>query len=340
MSRGSWLERQIYDRDPFHFDAETTREKHELYIPLAFYFFGFFNFFLTVPRSWTRVPMQSSPEQAANKAIPTGTDARFKAASIVAIPCLILICYYVYHIFYWYKQCPRGRNPIVFYTTAFPLKFTLIILLDALKIGFNIAGAFDWNVSPLKYDGNPGFLYGLGYTPVLLVLIIFNLWGYLEPNEDRVIIQQRIERGAAADAELGLDPRARKPGWWSLIRLDFQHISGNDAESRLLSMVNNISGTRKRNEDENQNAERNNHTRSDSDFEMTALYRDNSHDSSTPSVPPYPGSPPAYSAHANGMGPENTSRNPSNAESHFSIGSQESHPSQASSTRVRSMLDV
>ena len=305
--------------------------------------------------------MQSSPEQTANKAMPASTDARFKAASIIAIPCLAIICYYIYHIFYWYKQCPRGRNPIVFYTTTFPLKFTLVIILTAIKIGYNIASAFVWKVSPLKYDGDPGFIYGLGYTPVLLALIILNVWGYIDWNEDRVIIRQRIARGQAADAELGID-QFKKPAWWRLIRMDFQHVSGNDADSRLLNMVKNVAGAGKRqNQDEDPERQQQaqtqsqpqqphpQHARADSDFEMTALYRDNSHDSGITSVPPYPSvderpPPPAYSSQGGGavvgLQQPQATRNVSNAESHFTTASNDTHASQASVQRVRSMLDV
>ncbi|KAL1956622.1 hypothetical protein VTO42DRAFT_6969 [Malbranchea cinnamomea] len=348
---GSWLERQIYDADPFAFEAQTSRERHELYMPLLFYFFGFMHFFLTVPRSWTRVPMQSSPEQSAAKAIPTGTDARFKAASIVAIPCIIIICYCIYHNFYWYKRCPPGRSPIIFYATSIPLKFTLAIILVTIKVAFNIAAAFVWRISPLKYDVNNGWLYGLGYTPVLVALIIFNIWGYLDQNEDRIIIQQRIARGQAADAELGID-RTRKPAWWKLMRLDFQHISGNDPNSRLLSMVNNVAGagkssTTNENQNQGQTQSHNHNLRRDSDFEMAPLYRDNSH-SSNGSVPPYTQQPvdtrpppPAYSSYDSSTGPApQATRSMSNTGSLLSTSSTQTNTSGAPVQKVRSMLDV
>lgn len=39
-SRGSWQERQIYDRDPFHLPQDDRRSKVEFYLPLVFYLFA------------------------------------------------------------------------------------------------------------------------------------------------------------------------------------------------------------------------------------------------------------------------------------------------------------
>ncbi|EEP81990.1 predicted protein [Uncinocarpus reesii 1704] len=240
---GSWQERQIQDRDNFAFAAETSREKQEFYLPLLFYLFAFMNFFLTIPRSWTNVQKQRSFSQQEDLAKPTATDGRFKSASIIAVACLFIICYSLGHSLYRYKHRPQGRRFIPFYITVTPFKFVLVILLAAARIGFGIASAFEWTVSPLKYNGNAGWLYGLGYTPVLLILVILNLYGYIDPNEDRDLILQRAERGRVADEELGIDRKALKPHWFKRSRPDYvPNISGVDADSRLRTLVAEVGG--------------------------------------------------------------------------------------------------
>ncbi|EER23236.1 hypothetical protein CPC735_046060 [Coccidioides posadasii C735 delta SOWgp] len=240
---GSWQERQIQDRDNFAFAAETTREKQEFYLPLIFYLFAFLNFFLTIPRSWTNVQKQRSEDQQESLAKPTATDGRFKSASILVAVCLFLICYSLGHSLYRYKHRPQGRVWVAFYLTIIPFKFIITILLAGARIGFGIASAFNWTISPLKYNGEPGWLYGLGYTPVLLILIILNIYGYLDRNEDKELIRQRVERGRIADNELGIDRKNRKPHWWHRSRTDYTPSTlGLDADERLRTLVAEVGG--------------------------------------------------------------------------------------------------
>jgi hypothetical protein len=114
-----------------------------------------------------------------------------------------------------------------------PTKLALVILLALVRVGYTIAAAFVWNISPLKYNVQAGWLYGLGYAPVLLIIIVLNIWGYIDPNEDRALIAQRAERTATIDAELGIDRASQKPSWWSKLHGD-SHL---DAEQRLRRLV-------------------------------------------------------------------------------------------------------
>ncbi|KAI1939986.1 hypothetical protein LOZ66_002421 [Ophidiomyces ophidiicola] len=240
---GSWQERQVQDRDNFAFVAATTREKQEFYLPLIFYFFAFLNFFLTIPRSWTNIQKQRSFDQQETLARPTATDGRFKSASFVAIVCVLLICYSLGHSLYRYKSRPQGRVNVAYYIAVTPLKFTLTIPIAALRIGFGIVSVFEWTISPLKYNGNPGWIYGFGYTPILLILTIFNIYGYLDPNEDQDLIRQRIERGRSADDELGVDRKSKKPHWWHRSRPDFTvGPTGTDLDSRFRCLVPQVGG--------------------------------------------------------------------------------------------------
>lgn len=212
-------------------------------MPLVFYLFAFMNFFLTIPRSWTNVQKQRSFDQQEDLAKPAATDGRFKAASILAAVCVVVICYNLGHSIYRYKHRPQGRILIAFYMTVIPFKFIVAILLSAVRVGFGIASAFNWTISPLKFNGNPGWLYGLGYAPIFLILIILNLYGYLEPNEDRDLIRQRVERGRVADEELGITRKNRKPHWWKRSRTDYAPPTvGLDADSRLRTLVAEVGG--------------------------------------------------------------------------------------------------
>ncbi|KAI9891157.1 MAG: hypothetical protein M1814_003000 [Vezdaea aestivalis] len=221
---GSWQERQIYDAAPFSLPQNDRRGQIEFWMPLVYYLFAFMNFFMTVPRSWTSVQWQHSPEQALAASKPGSTDGRFKAGAIFSVIAFLTI---LYNLSFSIKHYTAPRR--FHFLRAAPPKFLLIFLLLTIKIGYQIAIAWDWYISPLKYNINSGWLYGLGYAPVLLILVIFDIWGYIDPNEDQAILAQRRQRGDAADAELGY---VRKPRWWRAVGNRF-----GDAEERLKKMV-------------------------------------------------------------------------------------------------------
>lgn len=95
-----------------------------------------------------------------------------------------------------------------------PTKFLLLLPLALLVVGYAGVIAFEWSVSPLRYDVNPAWMYGLGYAPILLIILVFEVYGYIDRNEDRVLLDQRRERGRLHDMELGIHG-SKKPSWWS-----------------------------------------------------------------------------------------------------------------------------
>ena len=306
-------------------------------MPLFFYLFGFLNFFMTIPRRWTPIEKQRSPDQQEQVARPAATDARFKAAGILAIGCLIVIAYSFAHSMYRYKRRPQGRSWFAFYLTFIPLKLLSIYFLAVLKVVWSIVSSFQWSISPLKYDGDPGFLFGLGYAPVLLVLIILNIYGYTDPNEDRALIGQRIERGRATDAELGIAAGTRKPAWWRRLRPDFQPgLRSSDPQERLRALAFSA-GSRSQPQ---QNVEM-------GTFNRTTPYMD---DDATPRndlSDPFTDAPPRYeeakSSNTTAQGatpPPRTDRMLSNAGSQNTVSSGETLTSQARPQRIKSMLDV
>src|ERR1700743_833679 len=118
---------------------------------------------MTIPRTWTHIKLQRSASQQEGLARPAATDPRFKAAAFFAVCAWLLICYSVRHSIHHYK--PRNHGLWKSFNGFFhyvPTRFIILITLVAAHISYAILSAFDFNVSPLKYDSNPGGVYGIG----------------------------------------------------------------------------------------------------------------------------------------------------------------------------------
>lgn len=210
--RASWQERQILDRDPYAFTKRSSRRRQESLLPILFYAFALSNFFLTIPRSWTGIELQRSPDLTALRAQPLATDLRFKLAAFMSLAGTLVICYSLEHSIYRYRATPTSPlAQATFYLTASPPEFLLALVLLGLKTGYAIAAAFDWSVSPLRVAVSQGWLYGLGYAPALLIIVLFNAVGFCELNEDKALIVQRGELDSALATDADLLGRKR---WW------------------------------------------------------------------------------------------------------------------------------
>jgi len=204
-------------------------------MPLVFYLFAFLNFFMTIPRSWTSIQKQHSLDQQNALAKPAATDPRFKAGAVLALCAVFATIYSLRHSIHYYKPRSRGALRSCWGGIHFtPTKFILIIALALVRVGYAIAAAWIWRISPLKYNVQPAYLYGLGYAPPLLIIIVLNIWGYIDPNEDRALMAERGRRTATIDAELGIDRASLKPSWWSKMHGD-SHLT---AEQRLRDLAN------------------------------------------------------------------------------------------------------
>lgn len=182
------------------------------------------NFFMIIPRPWTPIQYQRSPEQANALAKPSSTDVRNKAGGFLAFLAWCTICYSLCHSIHHYKRRNQGhRNSFLGFLKYCPWIFRLVIPLLLLKVGYAIASSFVWTISPFKFDNNAAWLYGLGTTPVILIILIFEISGFSEPNEDRALLAQRAGPGRDADAMLRTRPQ--KPKWWrtTLFLLRDQH---------------------------------------------------------------------------------------------------------------------
>ncbi|RAH46773.1 uncharacterized protein BO95DRAFT_441979 [Aspergillus brunneoviolaceus CBS 621.78] len=211
---GSWQERQIIDRDPYAFSKSSTRRGQEFVLPMIFYGLALANFFLTVPRSWGPIERQRSLEQQMADAKPAATDIRWRIASFLAMGGVLVICYSLEHSLYRYRIRPTSTwGQLMFYLNAAPSQFLVALVLLGFKVGYAIASAYDWTVSPLRYGVSGGWIYGLGYTPPLLLIILFNICGHCELNDDQALIARRGDLDSAIADDMGVGQR--KPSWWT-----------------------------------------------------------------------------------------------------------------------------
>ena len=191
---------------------------------------------MVIPRNWGGIDSQGSALQIDTEARPTATDLRFKVGAFFIFAAWCLICYNLRHSIHYYK--PRNRGPInslAGFVRYVPGKFLLVIPLAGVVVGYSIATSFLFDISPLKYNVGSGWMWGLGQAPIILILFVLEIWGYVDENEDKVLLRQRRDYGRAVDAELGL---GRKPGWWSQRRGDIQLTD----EERLKALASEVGG--------------------------------------------------------------------------------------------------
>ncbi|KAF4627077.1 hypothetical protein G7Y89_g11077 [Cudoniella acicularis] len=232
---GSWQERQMIDPNPFSLRQDDRRGKVELYLPLIFYLCAWLNFFMIVPRAWGAIELQRDPDQARLRAEPTATDVRFKAAAFLLFCGWLTTVFSLQHSIKHYKPRNRGIfNRIIGLIRYTPPKFLLTLPLSLVMIGYEAACAFDFSISPLNYQPNLAFVYGLGWTPIALIFLVYEVAGYLDPNEDRELLRQRRVRGAEADQEIGI---TKKPHWWSRLHGDNRQMNVHDQIAQNVSQI-------------------------------------------------------------------------------------------------------
>ncbi|KAL7791809.1 hypothetical protein V8C43DRAFT_63583 [Trichoderma afarasin] len=244
---GSWQERQFIDPNPFVYRTDDRRAKVEFYLPLWFYFWTWMNFFLVVPRGWSFVEMQRSPEQTLAKAIPTATGARFKAGAFCLVIAWATIVFSLRHSIYHYKPKNRGvLNRTLGLVKAIPLRFVLTIPLTGALVAYQVLISFNWTFSVMRYGGIVPVIFAWGYGPSLLIIFVQVAYGFASPNEDKALLAQRRQRGETIDRELGI---VKKPAWWRRVRGDHL-MSMRDKISQNVNEVGGKRGLRARFEDE------------------------------------------------------------------------------------------
>lgn len=192
---------------------DDKRGRFEFWLPLVFYLFAWMNFFMTIPRPWTPLQKQNTPEQKNDIARPSATGNREKAGAIIAAIAWVVICISLGHSLKHYKPKTVGIfNKINAFCRDCPTKIFLALILLAIRIGYGIASAWIWDLSIFQDEVQIGWPFGLGFGPILLILLVFEIAGFVEENEDKQLQAQRRERGQMYDQELGI---VHKPSWWS-----------------------------------------------------------------------------------------------------------------------------
>lgn len=245
---GSWQERQFIDPNPFILPSDDRRSKVEFWLPIWFYFWTWLNFFLVVPRSWTFVEKQRSPEQTAAIAIPAALSGRFKAGAFCLAISWLTILFSLRHSIRHYKPKNRGLlNKSVGLLQSVPLRFVLTISLLGALIAYQIFMSFNWELSILRFHGIIPVQFGWGFGPSLAIMLVQVIYGYFSPNEDKDLIRQRRERGEVIDRELGL---VKKPAWWRRVRGEHEELSFRERIFRNVKEVGGERGVGRREEDE------------------------------------------------------------------------------------------
>ena len=194
---------------------------------------------MVIPRPWWPIEMQRSTFQQSSIAEPSATDKRMKAGGILAAIAYFVICYNLSHNLYYYKPRATGLwNKFNNFCHHCPTKLFALIVVLAIRVAYGIAAAWIWEISILKYNVEPGWPYGLGYGTTFILLVILQIGGITEENEDKVLIAQRRNRNHEADNEMGI---TKKPTWWSKMRGD-SHLSD---EQRLRALTTETAANRR-----------------------------------------------------------------------------------------------
>ena len=227
------MERRICDADPFALAVDDARARREFWMPLGFYALDWGFFFLDVPRSWTPVQMQRSVEQIEGIARLAALGVRFKIGGVFACGAWFVICYVVWHGWTYYKA---ARRPMLGVRTGnAPIKIICTTVLAAITVGYTITSSWAWEISVLNAQAGNGWLFGMGYAPPLVIVLVLNGFGFKDLNDDKALIEQRRICGVQVDQELGLDRSTQKPSWWSKMHGDAHFAATSDERLRAFA---------------------------------------------------------------------------------------------------------
>jgi len=198
---------------------------------------------MVVPRPWSNIEKQRDPIQTMIFAEPSATDIRFKLAAFFLFGGWLTTVFSLRHSIKHYKPRNRGlANRGLGFVQYTPYKFILTLSLSLTLIAYDALCAFDFSVSPLKIDTNLGFMYGLGWGNIACIMLVYEVAGFLDPNEDKELIRQRRIRGSEIDSEMGI---TKKPHWWSRLHHDNTVLNVHDQIARNVSEIGGGQATRR-----------------------------------------------------------------------------------------------
>jgi hypothetical protein len=91
----------------------------------------------------------------------------------------------------------------------------LAVFISAVTVGYLTAATWVWSISPLNAQVSNVWLFGAGYAPVLLIIIVYGILGHFQTNDDKALVMQRQHRERTSAIALGVTHSAQKPSWWS-----------------------------------------------------------------------------------------------------------------------------
>jgi hypothetical protein len=190
---------------------------------------------MVVPRSWSPIEKQRSLSQTASIAKPSATDIRFKLAAFFLFCSWLTTIYSLRHSIKYYKPQNRGLfNRFFGFVKYTPRKFLLTLPLSLGMVAYAIACSIDFSISPLNLHTDLGTMYGWGWGSIACILAVYEIAGYLDPNEDKELIRQRRVRGAEIDQEMGI---TKKPQWWSRLHGDNRELGVHERIARNVGEV-------------------------------------------------------------------------------------------------------
>ncbi len=143
-------------------------------------------------RPWDKIQMQHDADQTRLNAQPVATNALSKIAAFVLLASWLTTDFTLYYYVKTYR--PRSGSMSARASGLFPsipLKFVISLALSLIMIGYDAASSFDFSMSPLNYQTNLKMMYGLGWVPIALIIITYEVAGLIEPNEDQELRRLR-----------------------------------------------------------------------------------------------------------------------------------------------------
>jgi len=195
---------------------------------------------MAIPRSWTAIRKQNSPEQTINVARPAALDGRFKACAILGLAAWAVTCFSLLHGFHHYWS---NMNLLIGHLRSRSNDLQRLIggvIAAAVAVGYSLANTWLWSISPLNANVSNSWLYGLGYGPCLFVLVIYNFFGLFSLNDDKALMMQRQSRDRRVDNSPGYERMPQGLPRWSKKHGDSHHRTS--AKDPLRALATNIGG--------------------------------------------------------------------------------------------------